>query len=432
MALLLPNLPLDVIFSIFARCDICSVVSASQTCRYLHNLAFDKSIWIGLLDNLRRKSILDRTDDLETLSVAEMIGIVRRLITGPLTWTPGELDHDPVAEISKTITLHPRTYPGNPGSASVELLPSGCYVLFRNQHTLECWNVAHDRLVWRHTPAVEHTMLIDFGAEETDTDLAIIMIYGPMLFIEIVNVDLGTGTHNCLLAARTPHFELVDKPVICETLAAVRFESGYMIINWREKSYFIIRGHDSHYRFALIPRHIVVLKSSVDGEPQLHLIPNDTIGTFFSPTISLDDAAELAAVSVEEMPKVHTLPLRTQSFAVTGVRIHTSPICDADYRVWIWGTNDTLLSYQLSIPVDGEPKWRLQKAVLHGIQLMSYSHHVVYYEPLRGGWTINPRPSAANPRLQLLRDARSIDLAPYSGALTCLGGDSTIVIQYYK
>ncbi|KAJ7259989.1 hypothetical protein B0H12DRAFT_1231925 [Mycena haematopus] len=109
MALLLSDLAPDVVFSIFACSDISSVVSAGQTCRYLHNLAFDKSVWLGLFDRLRRRFLVDRncTPDLESLSTDEIIEVVRRLITGPQTWSPRELDCDPIAEVSTQITLHP-------------------------------------------------------------------------------------------------------------------------------------------------------------------------------------------------------------------------------------------------------------------------------------------------------------------------------------
>ncbi|KAF8203415.1 hypothetical protein K438DRAFT_1820137, partial [Mycena galopus ATCC 62051] len=101
-ALLLSDLPPDIIFAVFACCDISSVVSTGQTCQYLCHLAFDRSVWLNLLDNLRprRRSILDRTSaNLENLSVEEMIGVVRRLVTGPETWNP--------REVSREITLQP-------------------------------------------------------------------------------------------------------------------------------------------------------------------------------------------------------------------------------------------------------------------------------------------------------------------------------------
>ncbi|KAJ6472439.1 hypothetical protein C8R45DRAFT_1013041 [Mycena sanguinolenta] len=383
MALLLSNLAPDVIFSIFAHCDISSVISASQTCRYLHDLAFDKSVWLTLLDNLRRRSILDRTSNLETLSVAELIGIVRRLITGPQTWSPGELDHDPVAEVSKTITLHPQIDLGN----WVKLLPSGCYVLFENQGALGCWSVVHDKLVWRHTSRLEHGTIARFAVEETDPGSAIVMICccadqphdrRRINFIEIVKVDFRTGTHNCLLAAPAPRSRFIDSPVICGPLAAVSLDWDCMVINWRAKSSVIIRS--------------------------------------------------------DEMPKLHTFHAICPTLIHMGMQIHASPIRDIDYRVWIWSTPDGLMSYRLSIPIDREPQWHVGKAVSPGTEAVSYSGHVLEYDG--DAWAIGMYPvSTANPRLRLFRDldfAYSVELATYSGAITNLTDESTIVIQYHK
>ncbi|KAF7353476.1 hypothetical protein MSAN_01537200 [Mycena sanguinolenta] len=449
MALILSNLAPDVVFSIFAFCDISSVISASETCRYLHDLAFDKSVWLGLLDNLRRRSILDRTCNLENLSVAEMIGIVQRLITGPQTWSPGELDRDPVAEISRTITLHPQADPQNFGSAAVELLPSGCYVLFENQDTLECWSVAHDRLVWRYTSCLEHSVVVGFTAEETDIESAVVMICvcadvpsGRMHFIEIVSVNLRTGTHIPLLAARAPDSQAMYpffQPVICGALAAVKFHSEYLIMNWRAKSNVIVHGHDSHSQFALIPQHLIVMTPSINGESQIHLISSDIIKTYLLPVIALDDPAEFPSFSVEEIPKVHTFHATNTEQSFQNMDIHASPIHEAEYRLWIWGLNhaankDALVSYQLSIPINGEPQWRLRcHGMLEGTQLVSYSGHVLHYEVSRGGWTIiPPDPLTANPRLQLFRELDFVHLTTYSGAMACPTVQSTIVIQYYR
>ncbi|KAF7353447.1 hypothetical protein MSAN_01533900 [Mycena sanguinolenta] len=445
MAWLLSNMAPDVIFSIFAYCDISSVISASQTCRYLHNLAFDKSVWLGLLDSLRHRSILDRTINLETLSVVEMIGIARGMITGPRTWTPREHDRNPIVAISKTITLHRARDVETPAVDSVKLLPSGCYVLFSTQETLECWNVAHDRLVWMHTSAVEHTTVVDFGAEETDTDSANIIIClhadlsnGPMHFIEMVHVDLRTGTYDYLLAARTPDSEPFYQPVICKALAAVRVNLGYIVINWKTRSYLIVHSPDSLPQTTLIPQHIIVLAPSVSGEHQIHLISNDTIGTYFSPTIGLEDPAEFRMVSVEELPKLHTFHASSPEQSFEDMQIHASPIRDADYRVWIWGWNHRanehgLRSYQLSIPIDGAPKWRLRSQALLGTPLVSYSGHALCYEASRRWWTIcSPGSSAPNPRLRLFRNPDFVDLATYSGAVTCPTVESTIMIRYYK
>ncbi|KAF7349488.1 hypothetical protein MSAN_01739100 [Mycena sanguinolenta] len=177
--LLLSDLPADIIFSIFACCDIASVVSVSQTCRCLYALAFEKSVWLALLDDLRRRCILDRncTPNLETLSTAEMIEVVKRLMTGPQTWTPGEFDS--VAEISRKITLHPAITLAGAGDNTAKLLGSGRYILFTNSFRLQCWSVAEDRLIWTYTSIgdldPEDIEVQAFAAEETDANLTIMV-----------------------------------------------------------------------------------------------------------------------------------------------------------------------------------------------------------------------------------------------------------------
>ncbi|KAJ6461726.1 hypothetical protein C8R45DRAFT_1178903, partial [Mycena sanguinolenta] len=380
----------------------------------------DKSVWLDLLDNLRRRSILDRTFNLEALSVAEMIGIVRRLVIGPQTWSPGELDCDPVAKISKTIMLHPQIAAD---VFLVKLLPSGFYVLFQNQYALECWHVAHDRRVWRHTPAVEHTWLMDFGAEEKDTDLTIIMIctcsdlpYSAMYFLEVVNVDLRT---ELILASWT----LVPPTTFIDRLSVE----------------YLLLCHDSHSQLALIPRDLIVLTHSVNGESLIHLISNDAIGASFLPIVPLDDRVGFSSVLVEEIPKLSTFHAINTVQPFQDMRIHASPIRDADFPVWISGRNyaanmNSVLPYQLSIPISGEPQWRLRReAMVSESQLVSYSGHVLCYKVSRGRWTIfSPGSSAENLRLQLFRDPEFGELATYSGVIICPTVEKTIVIQYYR
>ncbi|KAJ7831536.1 hypothetical protein B0H14DRAFT_3464002 [Mycena olivaceomarginata] len=78
----------DVIFSIFACCDIVTVISIAQTCKSLHDLAFSKTTWLALVEDLRQRSILDAscTPDLQDLTTEELIGIVKPLETGPSSW----------------------------------------------------------------------------------------------------------------------------------------------------------------------------------------------------------------------------------------------------------------------------------------------------------------------------------------------------------
>ncbi|KAJ6465020.1 hypothetical protein C8R45DRAFT_1174387 [Mycena sanguinolenta] len=431
-ALLLSDLAPDVIFSIFACCDISSVVSISQTCRYLHDLAFDKSVWLGLLDNLRRKSILDRCCSLETLSTDEMIGLVRHIITGPQTWSP--LDPEGVAEVSREITLHPTP---SEDEYVAELLPSGRYVLFTDWTALGCWSVADDELVWRHTPAIdsEHFGIEAFAAEEMEGS-AVIMVCvrthppngDPINYVEMIDVDFRTGAHSRLLAARAPGpaFGIrFARPVLRGELAAVELgQDTFMVVNWRTQSYFILQHQN--LPIALLPHHIMLMTDSNSlARQQIHLIANETLHVYWAPTIrvGLEGPAEFCPVSAEDIPKLAIFEHADEQSG-DEMYVYENPIQDGDYRVWIRGASDAanLSCYSLSIPTNGQPGWRLKNrsTVLSAMRLpVPYSGHSPDYRHTWKWAVIPPRSSSENlARLnwQFSR-AKIIDVASYSGAL---------------
>ncbi|KAF7353504.1 hypothetical protein MSAN_01540000 [Mycena sanguinolenta] len=362
--MLLSDLAPELIFSIFACCDISSVVSVGQTCRYLHALAFDKSVWLGLLNNLRRRLILDHcTHNLEALSTDEMIG--------------ANLDSYSAPQVTKRITLHP--FGTGPGVLEwghrAKLLPSGRYVLLNNSGTLECWNLGDDRVVWRYTTTIEHAEVYQFAAEEKGIESTIMIVIcvrayprnaRRLYYVEIFSVDIQNGTQNRLLTARAPESEdhFLSEPVISGNFAAVIVDSGqtqHMIINWVAQSYFIVDGHpDTPSRIAFIPQHLVLMNRSLDEKDQIHLISNDALSTYWVPITTRDDA-EFSPIFAENIPKRSTFedPHAEQTF--TDMHVHESPLREGDYRLWIHGSNRAakggLFSCTLSIPSNGMPQW---------------------------------------------------------------------------
>ncbi|KAF7349486.1 hypothetical protein MSAN_01738900 [Mycena sanguinolenta] len=452
-ALLLSDLPPDIIFSIFACCDIASVVSVSQTCRDLHALAFEKSVWLVLLDDLRRRCILDRncTPNIDTLSTAEMIDIVKRLITGPQTWSPEELDS--VAEISRKITLHPTIAAASKWIVP-QLLRSGRYVLFLNLYRLECWSVLDDRLVWTHTFPLDDMEVYGFAAEEADADVKIMVCFTAFLnaetrsYVEIVDLDLQTGTHNSLLVARVPNSDDTDpfsRPAVCGALAAVRLSVDlgelYMIVNWRKKLYLVLQANDLNTRLhgALIPGHILFSE-----EARLHLISSDMLSSHWAPIIATDGCTEPSPVFLKDIPKLRTLDASHTEQRFDSIYAHESPIRDGRYSVWIYSKRHVhrdFLSYRLSIPANEEPEWsqRTRSTLQPG---RSYSYHPITYcghsitsrGHQRGPFTIFSVASVSFGTAEVeLPPSAAIhtDIAPYSGALT-YSTDSSIVIQYYR
>ncbi|KAF7349483.1 hypothetical protein MSAN_01738600 [Mycena sanguinolenta] len=439
------DLPPDIIFSIFACCDIASVVSVSQTCRYLHALAFEKSVWLVLLDNLRRRCILDRncTPNIDTLSTTEMIDIVKRLITGPQTWSPEELDS--MSEISRKITLHPAIVAEDSYWNVPELLRSGHYVLFINSYRLECWSVADDRLVWTHTFPMEDMEppmeVYGFAAEEADANLTIAVCFTASLnnkarkYVEIVDLDLQAGTHTSLLVARVPesdHPDAFSEPAICGEIVPVTLSVDlgdlYMIVNWREKLYLILQGgdQDAQLHGALILGHILL-----SDEDQLHLISSGSLSTHWAPIVPADGPAEFSPVSLKDISKLRTIEASHAEQSFDRLDAHESPIRDGYYSVGISGMHrvhhrDAFLSYQLSIPANGEPQWfqRTRSALEPGL---SHSHHPITYHGHslafgasheHGFFTIFSTAAAALVRAAQVElapsNATQIDLAAYS------------------
>ncbi|KAJ6553284.1 hypothetical protein B0H19DRAFT_1156092 [Mycena capillaripes] len=452
--LFLSELDADIIFSIFAFCDISSVVSTSQTCRYLHGLAFHKSVWLQLLDNLRRKSILDRncSPNIETLSTSELIKLVKRLTTGPATWNP--LNAASIPQISKEITI--RTGPGilDWEENNIKLLPSGRYILFHNGNQLECWNVANDRLTWKHVSALEHGKVVEFGAEENEGEDSIIVIrvgtFPPngdrKNYLEVVGVNLETGTYNTLLAVRAPDSDYdspFSMPLIRGALVAVGINTQldkYMFVDWREQCYFILQCPGMPpSRIALVERHIVLQTTLLDGA-EIHIIANDTLRNYWTPITTIDAHSEFTLVRAADIPKHSTFVVTEVYQSFDHISVVDSPLQDDHYRVWIYGTiyssgTSGILGYQLSIPRTGPPQWRTR---VHASEVAPSLHHTVpysghtFHQFFRSGYHIFPPTSSCkNLRVKLPPSVIYVDVAPYSGALTYATGTS-IVIQYYK
>jgi hypothetical protein len=142
----------------------------------LNSLTFDKHVWLALLRDLDARLFLDRLPEspLHKLSTAELIGLAKRIVQGPQTWS---LSHPSGPLIARQKVLHPKIRTG-PGVLNWEndakLLPGGQYVLFNNWRTLECWNVAEDRLIWKH----QSPNVLEFAAEVVDGGLAAVILIG--------------------------------------------------------------------------------------------------------------------------------------------------------------------------------------------------------------------------------------------------------------
>ncbi|KAJ7133290.1 hypothetical protein C8R44DRAFT_730468 [Mycena epipterygia] len=88
------DLPEDVVSYFLCLSDISSVISISQTNKYLHHLAFAPALWISLVQDLRNRGFIDRlsTADIRALTTQALVQVVRQLVLGPEAWSPPRPD----------------------------------------------------------------------------------------------------------------------------------------------------------------------------------------------------------------------------------------------------------------------------------------------------------------------------------------------------
>ncbi|KAJ7859962.1 hypothetical protein B0H14DRAFT_3135026 [Mycena olivaceomarginata] len=237
------DLAKDVLIVILVECDVLGVLAVSRTSRFLRRVALKTAVWYPLVAKLAQRGLIDsRPDDeyFKTLSTEQLIGLVKRMLHGPETWTERRLNHSPflphvrrrllvaqppldslasgpLVEAQRIVLHHPRPdahVPSNRTTGSLKLLPGGKYLLFQNYlGRVECRSVFEDRRVWTHTLSMDHTLVHDFEVDMIQNDIAIILTCQrtepqPKRFVEITSLDLKTGVSDLELVSRLPDYPI--------------------------------------------------------------------------------------------------------------------------------------------------------------------------------------------------------------------------------
>lgn len=119
-----------------------SIISPAQTNKYLHDLAFTQTIWISLVDDLRKRGFVDRLSaaDIQKMSTQSLVAVVRRLVVRPDAWSPPRIQH-PKSPPPKSFAqfLHniasPRRTPGTLGSDPPQAQMCVCFI----HRFVLCW-----------------------------------------------------------------------------------------------------------------------------------------------------------------------------------------------------------------------------------------------------------------------------------------------------
>jgi hypothetical protein len=297
--------------------------------------------------------------------------------------------------------------------------------------------------------------------------------------VEIVKVDLQTGTHQLLLLVRCPDTDYENPfqhPILSGALAAVtsRVAALHIILDWEAQSFFIVKDRSQGVRLvcecpqrsqmrlliyiqgrssiiALVPGHIL-LKPSVNHpegvrqDEELRVISHDALIPHFRGTnIGVDGSAEFNAVSSDQLSELLTLSCGEDR--IHDMSVHASPLRADEHRVWLYGWNfsDNKPSAWCSRLCITSGQWRVGPHLpLTNPQLFpkfTYAGHLLTWTsdataPHWGGGKMYIRSMSSPLEGAEVDQQRAISITPYSGAMTYFKVPTTgpiiIVIKYYK
>ncbi|KAJ7777553.1 hypothetical protein DFH07DRAFT_797223 [Mycena maculata] len=483
----------DNIRSILALCDIYTVLSFGRTNKHLRLLTLEKLLWLDLVENLRRKGIVDQSrSETQSQSQEALVALVKRLLTGPTSWTGpikpklfslarfrSARQPPSHAEISKQSILH------GMGPADrryrVRLLGGGKYTLFENTTTwnLQCWNMQQSTLVWSYEKSLPGSWVRVFGAEIVDGGDAVNIVVseaGPAQrsgMVQIVHLELRTGISTRHLVG--PH-RLVGNGVmnakICGNIVCLDWvplesdepcrPSNYCtLVDWK---------NGLHLRLALIspidvdliPNHVVIVKSDkLSDTPEISVINMGALSGYWRHTTGRDYSdPELDSVDITSGMEVmrKSIPMATGECRYGGTRIlgiFESPIEDGTYRVWVQvhlsASADTvdpsgltvsarqmICSYSLSLlnpPQDGiilrQRSAHIGDFPRDSCPTISYSGHRIQLDRRLHAHGIYYPGSQTIPLNLHPSKPYARDMSTYTGALAYSVGES-VIVTYFK
>ncbi|KAJ6609012.1 hypothetical protein B0H10DRAFT_511216 [Mycena sp. CBHHK59/15] len=139
----------DILLGVLSNCDVHAVLCVSRVSKLLRSIAMSKPLWLSLLADLASRSLMDafQYSEITNCSTAELIQMVKRLVTGPETWSRRTV----TPAVWREISVKPTSIRGgtNPTEYNIRLLPGGRHVMVEH-HTgrFECWSVKTGSLVW--------------------------------------------------------------------------------------------------------------------------------------------------------------------------------------------------------------------------------------------------------------------------------------------
>ncbi|KAF8214138.1 hypothetical protein K438DRAFT_1927306 [Mycena galopus ATCC 62051] len=473
----------DVIFLIFVQCDVVDLIAVSETSKFLHRLAFTKSVCYSVVTKLVQRGFINNRPDgngyLQDLSTEQLIDLVKRILDGPKSWADTHskshllgnaarrtinmfrklVRKSPVQRPSlcappveaRRIVLHP-VITGHAlvlptgREDPVKLLPGGEYLFFTNSGCLGCWSVFEDRLIWKHTPSID-ALVLDFEVDLLEDGRAVILMchrtwIAPHIFVEIHTLDLKTGISDLELVSECGDIPIIAACVacsVCDDIAVVHLigrEGGLLLINWRTHSRAMISAHIS--QMALVPGCLVLALKSACGTHELAVSPL-ALFPFWEPNDAVKEPS--TRISVADLPLFsETIALNGRPYHPRTIWVYENPLQQNRFKIWIYARVDGVpaaCSYELKKNRTGV-SWRfLSSTPIHrriysaSMSLSGHSFAYIGSSKLQILSPVRHTPGHAHWRtLEFSGRGHFICSSSFSGALIYLTNEGVVVVYY--
>ncbi|RDB28697.1 hypothetical protein Hypma_014903 [Hypsizygus marmoreus] len=445
----------DVLLRILSLSDIPSVVLVGQTSRHFHNLAFSKQVWLALLSDLHARNFVDLIPGqrLHDLSTNELVDLAKRIVLGPRSWSSS---HPSGSTLAQQIAVKANVY-GGPGSLYWEncahLLSGGQFCLFLKSKSLECWDLAQSKVVWIYQGNWPESWVTRFAIEVVEGGQKVIILVAVRVlaqperenFVEVLNLDLSTGTSKTILSWRGPDSENDNSfsyCKICGDFGLLGFidldlPSQVILLQISTES-CVILDMPKKYSIDLLPAHLILMRPSLLSDSleiviwmMQALVNSNSQGEIFT---RIEDVAPAAVLTLPD-PQSNAFYLSS----------HLSPLCEDSSILWI-------LTSSLQPSSRGEGlaihKWHIshpksKPLTLHpissksfpdivypmptGLRNVSFAGYMKYHDFIfslaachRDGF-----------RVDLPHHGDNIQISPYSGTLVYSTREK-IVVNYYE
>lgn len=177
----------DVLPRILAHCDIYTILSVSrvtlprrhpshlltaaqlQVSKFLRALTLSRQLWHSLLLDLAARSLLHIPDreKLKAYSTAELIMEVKRLISGPATWSDESSTAPTLAGSTSFNNCRVNSSP-----ADIRLLPGGRFFVVHHGQGVKCWDATTGDGIWTYPARVT-----DYSVEMLDEGRSAIFFF---------------------------------------------------------------------------------------------------------------------------------------------------------------------------------------------------------------------------------------------------------------